>query len=164
MPRKQVALGEGRRGPAVRRAAQLVRLGRDLAKAEYSYDWLVSVYHEVLLRLKDNELGARLDRQALARLEVVLDGEIRPQQQAVREEFVRLFGFAWGDRVRVANRGRPTVELEPTELLFHPEEARPTAQLMGRALKRDGRPGGRIIQTPLILGASEVTVISSAAN
>jgi hypothetical protein len=82
----------------------------------------------------------------------------------VREEFVGLFGFGWRDWVRVANSGRPTVELEPTELWFNPWEARPTGQLAGRALKRDGQPGERVVQTPLVLGVSEVAVISAAAS
>jgi hypothetical protein len=164
LARKQVTSDRGRRVPAVRRAAWLVGRGSGLAKAEYHYNWLVTVFHKLFTGLEGNEFAAKADRQALARLEAVLEGEIRPAQQAVREEFVGLFGFAWRDRVRVANRGRPTVELEPTELWYHPWEARPTARLAGRALKRDGRPGEKVVQTPLILGVSVVTVLSAAAD
>jgi hypothetical protein len=162
-------LDHGRREPVARRAARIVRRGYELGQVEYYYSQVVGVYHLLFHALAQNGLGrsefiGKADRAALERLEAVLEGEIRPQEQAAREEFVALCGFDWRDRVRVVNPGLRAAELEPTELHFNPWEARPTCQLMGRALKRDGRPGERIIQTPLILGVSKVTVLTAAAD
>jgi hypothetical protein len=165
MARKQVSPDAGRRPSPRARAARLVRRGWELGSIEYHYAQLVGVYEILFRHLEQKGLGRsefvkKADRPALARLQAILDGEIRPQRQAVAEEFVGLFGVDWRDCIRVANPGRATFELQPTRLYFNPWETRPTAQLMGRGLKRDGRPGERIVQTPLILGVSKVTVVS----
>jgi hypothetical protein len=49
--RKQVTPDTGRRAQAARRAAWLVRRGADLAKAEYHYNWLVTVFRELFAGL-----------------------------------------------------------------------------------------------------------------
>jgi hypothetical protein len=150
-------------------AARLAARGYELAQVGHQFGQLITAYRALFEQLGRQGLGesefvAKADRATLARLEVVLEEEIRPEERAVWAAFAGLFGFAWGDCVRVAHPSHPPADLEPSGLQFNPPSAGPFALLQGRALRRDGRPGSRTAQAYLQPGVTQVTVLSSAAG
>jgi hypothetical protein len=147
-----------------RRALQLLKRGKELATADYEYQPLIFHLREVVNRLPRSKYSAVIDPDLAGRLEELLELEIRPAIRAAREEYVGLFGFAWGDWVRVQNPGVAAVELEPRDLLFRFDKIMQYGWLMGRALRANGRPGPRSVQTMLRPGVTKVTVLSAAKD
>ena len=136
-----------RKWAAASNATALVRRGFELAVAAQQYELVIAAYETLFLTLErqlvKSEFVAKADPTALARLEAVLECEIRPQERAVWKAFAALFGFAWGDRVRVVHPTHEPTDLEPTALAFNPPNGEPFALVQGRALRKDGQPGNR---------------------
>jgi hypothetical protein len=146
------------------RAMKLLQRGRELGSAEYSYKSLIYQLGELFTRLAHSEFSRKIDRAVLDRLEEVLETEIVPGLVQVRDDYVALCGFAWDDWIRIQNPGVAAVELVPTQLHYNPYRDDPHAWLIGRALKANGRPGNKTVQTRLAAGTSKVTVLSAAAT
>jgi hypothetical protein len=146
------------------RALKLLRRGNELHMADYRYQSLIYHLRDLFTRMPGSEFAAKIDRKVLQTLEDTLEHEIRPGIVAAREEYVRLCGFEWDDWVRIQNPGVAAVELVATDLYFHPFRTDPYAWLHGRALKANGRPGNKGVQTRLVAGTSKVTVLSEAAT
>ncbi len=142
------------------RARVLHDRANELGRAEYRYSTLIRNLTDFFQVLGDSEFGKKLDREMLDRLERVLDQDICPQLQAVREEYVSLFGFSWSDRVRVENKEMPPIELVPTYMNFAPYSVEPFAWLHGLALKANGSPGKKVLFAKLYPGMTKVTVLS----
>jgi hypothetical protein len=146
------------------RARALIRRGAELHSAEYNYESLIYALGQLFTRMGTSEFAAKIDRDVLTTLVDALEREIRPQIPVVRDEYVRLCGFAWGDWVRIQNPGVAAVELVPTEIHYRPWKDDPSAWLHGRALKANGRPGNKGVQLRLTEGSSKVTVLSAVAE
>jgi hypothetical protein len=146
------------------RALKLLRRGNELRMADYRYQSLIHDLRALFKEMPGSEFAAKVDRKLLTTLEDALEHEIRPGIVAAREEYVRLCGFEWDDWVRIQNPGVAAVELVATNLYFHPFRSDPYAWLHGRALKANGRPGNKGVQTRLVAGSSKVTVLSAAAR
>jgi hypothetical protein len=157
-----------RKRAAASDATALARRGYELAVAAQQYEQVIAAYGTLFLQLErqlgESEFVAKAEPAALARLEAVLEREIRPQERAVWEAFAELFGFAWGDRVRVVHPTHEPTDVEPTALVFNPPTGEPFALVQGRALRKDGQPGNRTAQAYLQPGVSTVTVLSPAAR
>lgn len=162
MPRKRAATS------GAEQVAALVRRGYELALAAQQYQQVIAAYEMLFLTLErqlvKSEFVAKAAPAARARLVAVLEREIRPQERAVWEAFAALFGFAWGDRIRVVHPTHEPTDMEPTALVFNPPNGEPFALVQGRALRRDGQPGGRSAQAYLQPGVSTVTVLSPAGS
>ena len=141
------------------RARELHERANELERAEYRYAGLVPRLAEFFDGLAESEFGHKIDRGVLARLEQVLEQEIRPQRRATWEQYIGLCGFAWEDVVRVENPGEPPVEVAPSHMNFAPYHVEPFAWLHGWALKADGRPGKKVLVAKLRPGVTTVRVL-----
>jgi hypothetical protein len=133
----------------------------ELEVAEYRYNLLTRSLLDFFQALGESEFGRKIDRDVIDQLGRVLEHEILPNIQAVRDEYTALFGFAWGDRVRVENEGAYPIEILPSHMNFAPYAIEPFSWLHGWKLKADGRPGKRVLIAKLVPGQTRVTVLSS---
>lgn len=143
------------------RAEQLLRRVDELAQAEAAYKPLIRDLLDLHTdRMKENEFATRVDPDLLPELVRILEEEIRPEKKRLAEEYVRLFGFEWNDRVRISNPQARPVELLPYDLFCSsPAEPIPFGWLHGYIVKLNGIPGGRITQAKMELGVTTVQVL-----